>query len=439
MSNIIEKAKSGRAKCRTCGEKIEKGVYRFGEEVNTYDHPSFRYHHLECVAKINPVELDKVLNNTKEDISNKEELKALIVKSKKKFIYGESYDYPGKLRCYYCGERIHENLIIVQEEGSFTTERRETYIHVACARHAIDDDNIIETIKENKYKLKEKQMNEIIDILKNDKEDPMENPDYVQKSWPLVKKYLFSQHVYGFELDDGRYLKYFIRYSHPQELYELATDRIPIKVKGDILKEKEEFDHVIPFAFVAKCVSFDDDPRHDNADYWLFFDWRARSEKPSVLAIGTGLKGFKEMKFDSLEKLLATNLYSQDENETEETENIKKSLAFAEKWMGQGIARSGNYFFFLHPRELYDIAIGEYSDYLEDNWDFDNVIPVACIEQDFGHPKKQDLGHADYWVFLDWRENGNKPCIIVTGTDSWEYDEMVFNSIEELMGTKLYG
>ncbi|MCP4161641.1 MAG: hypothetical protein GY760_16330 [Deltaproteobacteria bacterium] len=119
-------------------------------------------------------------------------------------------------------------------------------------------------------------------------------------------------------------------------------------------------------------------------------------------------------------------------------DNKKKSLDYTEKWMGQSFARSGNYFFFMLPDELYEIAMEEYGDYLEEDWDFDNLIPVACVQEDYDDQEEQDSGHTDYWVFIDWSEDSNKPLVIVTGTDTWEDDEMVFDSIEELLNTSLY-
>ncbi len=66
------------------------------------------------------------------------------------------------------------------------------------------------------------------------------------------------------------------------------------------------------------------------------------------------------------------------------------------------------------------------------------VVPVACVEEDHGSPEDQDLWQSDYWVFLDWRENNDKPRVIVTGNESWNYGDNIFDSIEELMNTELY-
>jgi len=45
---MIEPAKSGRAKCRTCAQKIEKEELRVGEPTYFEDKLSYRWHHLGC-------------------------------------------------------------------------------------------------------------------------------------------------------------------------------------------------------------------------------------------------------------------------------------------------------------------------------------------------------------------------------------------------------
>jgi hypothetical protein len=46
----IERAKSSRAKCRTCGVKIEKDTLRFGEPSFFQDHKSWKWHHFSCMS-----------------------------------------------------------------------------------------------------------------------------------------------------------------------------------------------------------------------------------------------------------------------------------------------------------------------------------------------------------------------------------------------------
>jgi hypothetical protein len=47
----IERAKSGRAACRTCGKKIEKDDLRLGEPSSFEDRITYKWHHLGCAAK----------------------------------------------------------------------------------------------------------------------------------------------------------------------------------------------------------------------------------------------------------------------------------------------------------------------------------------------------------------------------------------------------
>ncbi len=46
----VETAKSSRATCRTCGDKIEKGTLRLGEPNEFEGNVSYRWHHLACAA-----------------------------------------------------------------------------------------------------------------------------------------------------------------------------------------------------------------------------------------------------------------------------------------------------------------------------------------------------------------------------------------------------
>src|SRR5581483_4356221 len=58
MANVIEEAKSNRATCRTCRQKIDKGTLRFGEETPNAFAPgegaSYLWHHLLCAAQKKP-------------------------------------------------------------------------------------------------------------------------------------------------------------------------------------------------------------------------------------------------------------------------------------------------------------------------------------------------------------------------------------------------
>lgn len=61
----IEYAKSSRAKCRSCGDKIQKDELRIGEPSFYQEHLSYKWHHLKCVS--NPPEGIEGLDNLKEE------------------------------------------------------------------------------------------------------------------------------------------------------------------------------------------------------------------------------------------------------------------------------------------------------------------------------------------------------------------------------------
>src|SRR4051812_46619825 len=79
---MIEVAKSGRARCRTCSEGIGKGELRLGEETpNMFSESggmSYRWHHLRCAAQKKPRELKVALGRYEAEIPERAELEAAI-------------------------------------------------------------------------------------------------------------------------------------------------------------------------------------------------------------------------------------------------------------------------------------------------------------------------------------------------------------------------
>ncbi len=49
---MIEPARSGRARCKTCGHLIEKGQLRVGEPYLYEEHLAYSWHHLKCISHI---------------------------------------------------------------------------------------------------------------------------------------------------------------------------------------------------------------------------------------------------------------------------------------------------------------------------------------------------------------------------------------------------
>ncbi|MFW9919161.1 MAG: PARP-type zinc finger-containing protein [Candidatus Thorarchaeota archaeon] len=57
---MIEIAKSGRSKCRVCGQQIEEGRFRIGESYLYEEHLSYRWHHPKCIASTLYTPLEKL-------------------------------------------------------------------------------------------------------------------------------------------------------------------------------------------------------------------------------------------------------------------------------------------------------------------------------------------------------------------------------------------
>ncbi|MFW9788867.1 MAG: PARP-type zinc finger-containing protein [Candidatus Thorarchaeota archaeon] len=71
----IEPAKSSRATCRTCSQKIQKGELRLGEPFLYEGHISYGWHHLKCTAHIfKGTTLDKLVGYEELTEEQKKEL-----------------------------------------------------------------------------------------------------------------------------------------------------------------------------------------------------------------------------------------------------------------------------------------------------------------------------------------------------------------------------
>lgn len=164
MAHIIEEAKSGRAACRTCKAKIDKGVLRFGEEVpNQFSEgPSYQWHHLKCAATKKGAQLKEALAAYSGEVAERAELEQLIEQNKGKSKAGAlpfAEKAPtGRSKCLVCEEAIEkgELRLAVEAEidtGSFVT-KGQRYLHPACARDYEDaPDDLLELVKKNSVAL----------------------------------------------------------------------------------------------------------------------------------------------------------------------------------------------------------------------------------------------------------------------------------------------
>ena len=142
MASVIERASSGRAKCRACGQAIAKGEERFGEALpNAYgEGESLFWFHLRCAACSRPESLLGVLEQGLAAPSESTELRALaeggVVQPRLSRILRAERASSGRARCRHCRELIEQGAwrlaLQMFEEGRFNSMGT---IHASCAVH----------------------------------------------------------------------------------------------------------------------------------------------------------------------------------------------------------------------------------------------------------------------------------------------------------------
>ncbi len=168
MPHVIEEAKSGRATCRTCRQKIDKGALRFGEETpNQFDAggTSHMWHHLLCAAQKKGAILKPVLDAYPGEVPNRAELDAAIA-NPPKASGGPKAAYPyaerastGRSKCIQCDEPIAKDELRVAVErevdtGTFT-RTGPGYLHAKCALENTGDAELFAKIRANSTGLSE--------------------------------------------------------------------------------------------------------------------------------------------------------------------------------------------------------------------------------------------------------------------------------------------
>jgi hypothetical protein len=146
--HIIEVAKSGRARCRTCNEGIQKGELRLGEEApNVFSESggmSYRWHHLKCGAQKKPRELKVALARYEGEIPERAELERTIAEweekqhAKKKataFPYADRAT-TARSKCMHCHAMIEKGearVAIERPADSYMGGSSAGYLHPRCA------------------------------------------------------------------------------------------------------------------------------------------------------------------------------------------------------------------------------------------------------------------------------------------------------------------
>jgi poly [ADP-ribose] polymerase len=170
MTHVIERAKSGRAKCRKCREKIEKDELRFGHQVEGDFGEALQWYHLPCAATKVPIDFGATLNEFSDEVPGREDLVAEIEKNRSKqkpteFPYAELAP-SGRSSCLVCAEKIakDEPRVAIEREidAGGTVRMGAGYLHPKCAmQHEEAPDDLAEQLVANSISLTPEQLEEI--------------------------------------------------------------------------------------------------------------------------------------------------------------------------------------------------------------------------------------------------------------------------------------
>ncbi len=137
--HVIESASSGRAKCRGCGQKIEKGALRFGEKLENpfADGEMTHWFHLDCAAFKRPQPLLETLERREVRLENQESLEAEARKGlehrRLPRVNGAERASSGRATCRACRETIAKGSwripLVYWEEGRFAPSG---FVHARC-------------------------------------------------------------------------------------------------------------------------------------------------------------------------------------------------------------------------------------------------------------------------------------------------------------------
>jgi hypothetical protein len=140
MPSVIERASTGRAKCRACGQAIARGDERFGDALpNSYgDGEALFWFHLPCAAHARPDTFLPALEQSSVSARERGPLEALakagIAQGRLCRILRAERASSGRARCRHCRELIEQGLwrlsLQIFEEGRFSPIGT---IHATCA------------------------------------------------------------------------------------------------------------------------------------------------------------------------------------------------------------------------------------------------------------------------------------------------------------------
>lgn len=149
--NVIEEAKSGRAACRGCKEKIAKGELRYGDFDETWE--SYKWYHLACGAAFNPSGFSEAVGAFEGEIPDLDAVLEAAKKAGRKNTFPRAEVAPsGRSSCMQCEDKIDKGALrVVVEREIEGFGKRPGYLHPGCAAEfvGIEPAALLATLTEN--------------------------------------------------------------------------------------------------------------------------------------------------------------------------------------------------------------------------------------------------------------------------------------------------
>jgi hypothetical protein len=181
MASVIERASSGRAKCRVCGLAIAKGDERFGEALpNAYgEGESLFWFHLRCAACCRPESLLPVLEHGQAAPSESALLEVLarggLAQPRLSRILRAERASSGRARCRHCRELIAQGAwrlaLQMFEEGRFNSMGT---VHASCAVHYFGVEPTLERLTLPSNQLSADELAEVVATIRDGATRPIQ-------------------------------------------------------------------------------------------------------------------------------------------------------------------------------------------------------------------------------------------------------------------------
>jgi hypothetical protein len=153
VPHLFESASSGRAKCRGCGQSIQRGELRFGERLpNPYGEGEMTlWFHPACAAYKRPQAMLQTLGETGESVPDRLRLeraaRGSLAHRRLPRIDGAERSPSGQARCRSCREPIERGSwrirLVHYDEGRFSPGG---YVHLGCRKAHFETDDILDQV-----------------------------------------------------------------------------------------------------------------------------------------------------------------------------------------------------------------------------------------------------------------------------------------------------